>query len=179
MRRYHFFILLAVLFGITSCNMSRWYFRHGGNTSKNFNSTDQTTVISHQENNSFSTTPEDSVINEPIKNQTVSLSESAVDSHSLHKPVKISSNSTVDQTKKNSTISPLNSSSYRHPASDQIGFGMLMIVLLFILLCGVGIFLIAWIFAPVVIAFRIAFWITVSLLSIVIIGTVLSALFSN
>ena len=63
MSRYRFILFLAVLVGISSCDMSRWYFRHGGyqRTTKNKAVTDKqrastsTTFTSGNESNFYDT----------------------------------------------------------------------------------------------------------------------------
>lgn len=161
------FLIVPIIL-LTSCDMSRWYFRHGGKHQSEKSS------LEHPQTTSFKQ-PE--YVHPIMRDTVLSFTEDVVITHpenTSNEPVTTVSESRSSQpemTFESQKQFPENTykketAEHNHSASTQrmhtnAGPLILLLILVFILglaMIGALIFLISWIFVPVAIALRIALW---------------------
>lgn len=168
MKGIRIFIILSVLLPLASCDMSRWYFRHGGKSSsgKSFVERPQRTPFKQPEsaypitNDTVLSDQEDLVMShsENASNDAVAMAPEsastqleAVAEHQNHFPKNSFQKEKSEQ----------NQSASAQRMHTNPGPLILMLVVVFILalaMIGALIFLFSWIFVPAAIALRIALW---------------------
>lgn len=161
-------ILLVPIILFTSCDMSRWYFRHGGKPQSEKSSPEYAKAPSQNQPESVRSNSQDTTIF--FTDKQVSIISESPQTLELERDSK-----TIFKQSPSTTATPKRfientrkkeSEHHQHSASAQrmhtnAGPFIALLILVFILglaMIGALIFLISWIFVPIAIALRIALW---------------------
>lgn len=188
MSRYRFILFLVILVGISSCDMSRWYFRHGGKNRAAKSQTEIPQTVEFREDESAQSSYQDALI--LSREDTPVLPLAKEDS-----PTRTNDPKTIENRDNGMDVSPDSEVATQIQQSDQFndsgsvkrmhtnpGPFILLLILVFILglaLIGTLIFLISWIFVPIAIALRIALWGLLIVFGLYLLLFLGLALFSN
>lgn len=177
-----FLIALALL---TSCDMSRWYFRHGGTSAVAKNevvteqemahkSSSQTIVDSDHIRDTLTTKAVPELID--VDQQEEVFANGSTDAIQQE---DLSQKNDVEQIirKKNSRQQAA-SQSRQHINAGAYLWLLLLILLVLLIFIGLLTFLISWIFVPVAIALRIMLWTLMGVLALLLLLSICILLFS-
>lgn len=184
MRLLHLALLIGI-FTLTSCNMSRWYFRHGGASA-----TAKKEVVTEQERTTKSTSYQVVEVHELHDTLTTKAGPELVN---VDQQEAASSTRSTDATQneelsqKNDVERVIEEKNSQQQATRQSrqhvnagAYLWLLIVMLLVMLIFIGLmtFLISWIFVPVAIALRIMLWTLTGVLAFLILLSICILLFS-
>lgn len=167
MRLLHLILLIGIL-ALNSCDMSRWYFRHGGKSSSGKSVAEQPQTTPFNQSASGNVIMRDTILSskeeiEISKPKNISTEALTVVPESVVTQPKVPSKH-QNHFPKNSfqkEKSEQNQSASAQRMHTNPGPLILMLVVIFILalaMIGALIFLFSWIFVPAAIALRIALW---------------------